>query len=132
MKKVLIIDDMPTMIEQAQKVANGYYEISSCQSGADAQARIKAEKPDAVLLDMFLDDAESYDILRKIKADSEISGIPVIMTSADVSVLAMAKGYSLGAADFMKKPFVEEVMFRKIDAQIRLAETGWQFSGPAK
>lgn len=127
MKKILLVDDMPTIVEQAKNVAGSRYELHTCASGAEVMEQALQLEPDAILLDMYLADTESYDILRQLKADRRTAAIPVIITSADASVVAMSKGYAMGAADFLKKPFVEEIMFRKIDSQIKLAETGWKF-----
>ena len=118
---------MPTIIEQAEKVAGKRYEIITCTNGADVFDKAAENAPDIILLDMYLADSEAYDILKKLKADDATSDIPVIITSADASVVAMSKGYALGAADFLKKPFVDEIMFRKIDSQIKLTEIGWKF-----
>ena len=127
MKKILLVDDMPTIIDQARKVVGDRYELITCTSGNEVLEKAQETKPDAILLDMYLADSESFEILKKLKNNESTSGIPVIITSADASVVSMSKAYLMGAADFLKKPFVEEMMFRKIDSQIKLTEIGWKF-----
>lgn len=127
MKKILVIDDMPTMLEHAVKTAGERYNVITAGSGAEGVQKVFSERPDVILLDMYMKDRESFDLMKELKADIETRDIPIIITAADVSIVAMARGYSFGAADFMKKPFVEEIMYRKIDMQLQLVETHWTY-----
>ena len=124
MKKILVADDMPTVFEQAKEIIGGRYEVITAGTGAEVQSEAKSRKPDVILLDMFMDDERSEDILKKLKEDDETRDIPVIITASDASIMAISRYYSLGAADFLKKPFVENVLFKRIDVVCALKDDG--------
>ncbi|MBQ7463443.1 MAG: response regulator [Lachnospiraceae bacterium] len=129
MKRVLLIDDMTTVLEQASLILKDRYELSVC-SGADEAAQIvEKERPDIILADMYLEGDGAYRILKMIQGDEKLKDIPVLFTGCDVSVMALSKAFSLGAADFVKKPFTGNIVFKKIEEQLRLAETGFRY-GP--
>lgn len=127
MKKVFVIDDMPMVCDQAENMMKDRYEVFVWDPDQDAVAQIREAKPDVVLLDLYLEDDVSGRILESLAGDPELSPIPVIVTAADASVLLIAKFYSMGASDFIRKPFVEHVLFRKLDSQIKLKEIGYRF-----
>ncbi len=124
MKKVLIADDMPTVHEEAAEIIGEKYQVLRADSGEEALLRAAEEKPDVILLDMYLDDADSADILQKLKMNEATKGIPVIIMASDASVMTVSRYYSLGAADFLKKPFVENILFRRIDVACALKDAG--------
>ena len=115
---------MPTVFEQAREIIGGRYEVITAGTGAEVQSEAKSMKPDVILLDMFMDDERSEDILKKLKEDDETRDIPVIITASDASIMAISRYYSLGAADFLKKPFVENVLFKRIDVVCALKDDG--------
>ncbi len=124
MKKVLIADDMPTVHEEAAEIIGDKYQVLRADSGEETLLRAAEEKPDVILLDMYLDDADSADILQKLKMNEATKGIPVIIMASDASVMTVSRYYNLGAADFLKKPFVENILFRRIDVACALKDAG--------
>lgn len=124
MKRILVADDMPTVIEQARDVIGARYELLSAESGTELMEKAKAEVPDVILLDMYMDGEMSEDILSKLKADPVTKKIPVIITASDASVMTISRYYTLGAADFVKKPFLENILFRRIDSVCALKDDG--------
>ena len=124
MKKILVADDMPTVFEQAKEIIGDRYEVITAGTGEMVQSEARSQKPDVILLDMFMDDEMSEDILRKLKSDDETKDIPVILTASDATIMAISRYYTLGAADFLKKPFVENVLFRRIDVVCALKDDG--------
>lgn len=127
MKKVLLIDDMPTIIEQAQQMMENEYELMHCEETDNAIGLIKEQKPDIVILDMYLKDEAAYKILKDMKAEKDIPDMPVLFTGCDVSVTALSKIFNLGVSDFVKKPFVENILFKKIEEQLKLSEIGYRY-----
>ncbi len=124
MKRILIADDMPTVHEEAAEIAGNRYEILSSDTGEDALKKAVESKPDVILLDMYLDDADSADILQKLKNNPQTADIPVIITASDASVMTISRYYNLGACDFLKKPFVENILYRKVDVACALKDAG--------
>lgn len=121
MNQILIVDDMPTMQEQARKVAGEKYELLFAGSAKEMFEMLKAIKPDLLLLDIFMPEMDGFECLQLLKEDEKTKDIPVIITATDSSIVSEAKGFTLGAADFLRKPFTEEIMFSRIDMQLELA-----------
>ena len=114
MKKILVADDMPTVFEQIREIIGDRYEVITAETGAEVQSEAKSRKPDVILLD----------ILKDLKSDPETKNIPVILMASDATIMAISRYYTLGAADFLKKPFVENVLFRRIDVVCALKDDG--------
>ena len=127
MKRVLLIDDMSTVLAKASQILEGRYELFTCDDAAGAPEIIKSRKPDIILADMYLEDEGAYRLLKMMKDDAELKSIPVLFTGCDVSVMALSKAFSLGVADFVKKPFTENIVFKKIEEQLRLSEIGYRY-----
>ncbi|MBO4375148.1 MAG: response regulator [Lachnospiraceae bacterium] len=127
MKKVLLIDDMKTVLAQASRILQDRYVLSVCDCAEDAPELIREDNPDIILVDMYLESDGAYRLLEFVRNDEALKDIPVLFTGCDVSVMALSKAFSLGVADFVKKPFTENIVFKKIEEQLRLSETGYRY-----
>ncbi len=126
-RKVLIVDDMPTILKQAVEMIGDRYEIDTASSGAEAIEKLGEVKPDIILLDMNMPDMNGISCMEEIHAIPGFADTPVILTANEVSIMWEARAYDKGAADFLKKPFIPANLFRKIDMHIKLSEIGWHF-----
>ncbi|MFC1513684.1 response regulator transcription factor [candidate division KSB1 bacterium] len=75
------------------------------KDGRSAYESVKNNKPDLVLLDIMMPVMDGYQVLKKIKGEDDISGIPVIMLSAKGQERDVVKGIEMGAEDYIVKPF---------------------------
>jgi len=104
MAKILIIEDDKFLRElMAQKLLALKYDIVQAIDGEDGLKKVKETKPDLVLLDLILPGINGFEVLEKIKADPEISSIPVIILSNLGQREDIEKGLKLGAAGFLVK-----------------------------
>jgi two-component system, NtrC family, response regulator AtoC len=107
---VLIADD-ESLIRQSLRtvlVQEGF-DVSVAASGAEAWARFRDERPDIVLLDLVLGDADGLDLLRRMRG--EVPDVKVLLISAHGSIESAVTAMKLGGYDFIKKPFeLEEVV----------------------
>ena len=124
MKHVLIADDMPTMLEQAEEIIGDRYKVTAVASAEEMLKAAENEKPDVILMDMYLDQTDSTELLKELKENENTKNIPVIMTATDASVMEISRYYKAGACDFMKKPFVENILYRRIEVAFALKEAG--------
>ena len=74
-------------------------------SGADALPRIRAKRPDLVLLDIMLPGVSGYDICAHVRRDPTLSGVKILMMTARGSAVERKRGMDLGADGFISKPF---------------------------
>ncbi len=108
--QVLVADD-ETLIRQSIRttLAREGFEVSVAASGAEAWLRFQEDRPDVVLLDLVLGDADGIDILRRIRQESPDT--KVILISAHGSIESAVTAMKLGGYDFIKKPFdLEEIV----------------------
>ncbi len=111
-KTILIIDDDPTVSElmKRQLLKEGY-KVVIAPNGKEGISLARDLKPDVITLDILMPEMDGWSVLRTLKADPEVSNIPVIMASI---LDEKNKGFSLGAADFLSKPIQKEYLMKSI------------------
>ena len=111
-KTILIIDDDPTVSElMKRQLSKEGYQVIIAPNGKDGIRLARELKPDAITLDILMPEMDGWSVLRTLKADPEVSNIPVIMASI---LDEKNKGFSLGAADFLSKPVQKEYLMKSI------------------
>jgi len=104
MKKILIIEDDLYLKELiVKKLKKENFEVLETSNGKKGLEKIKTERPDLVLLDLILPEINGYDILTQVKADPEISNIPIIIISNLGQIQEIRKGLKSGAVDYLIK-----------------------------
>jgi CheY-like chemotaxis protein len=103
---VLVIDDDPTVQDIVQRfLCKKGFKVISAMSGEQGLQLAKEIHPDAITLDVMMPGMDGWDVLSVLKADPEISDIPVIMLSM---IDDKNLGYALGASDYLLKPINRE------------------------
>ena len=115
MKHILLVDDNPTNLKMAASVLQPYYQLSMAKSGKQALNFLKKNHPDLILLDLLMPEMDGYETMEEIKLNPRTSDIPIIFLTADKERTSEIKGLSLGALDFITKPFDEAAMLGRIE-----------------
>jgi len=102
---VFIIDDTRINIDLLVGIFRDDYDIMVAKNGRDALKRVAIGKPDIILLDIMMPDMDGYEVCRCIKANPDTANIPIIFISAMNEAADKTKGFSLGAVDYITKPF---------------------------
>jgi len=120
MKKILIVEDDKFLRELiARKVINEGFDVSEAIDGEEGIKKIKEEKPDMVLLDLILPGIDGFEVLARMKEDSALSSIPVIIFSNLGQKEDIEKGLKLGAIDYLiKAHFTPGEIIEKIKANL--------------
>ena len=107
---VLVVDDEALIRQSVHSLLAGEgFDVTAAGSGAEAWTRFQEARPDVVLLDLVLGDADGLDILRRMK--QEAPDTKVILISAHGSIESAVTAMKLGGYDFIKKPFeLEEIV----------------------
>jgi len=137
--RILIVDDEPDVLELISlDLRKEGYIIQQAQNGTEALSSIRTTKPDLVLLDIMLPDMSGVQLTGKLKNTPETADIPIILLTAKDSDTDMVVGLSVGADDYVTKPFSTPVLIARIEAVLRRVlpgpdETREVFSaGPVK
>src|SRR5262245_24609423 len=120
-KLILIVDDTPTNVAVILGLLKDSYRTRVATSGEKALAiATGAEKPDLILLDVMMPDIDGFEVCRRLKANPDTRGIPIIFLTAKTDSVDESKGFELGAADYIHKPFSAPVVLARIKTQIAL------------
>jgi DNA-binding response OmpR family regulator len=114
LKKILIADDDPGIVDAVEMMLNFYgYDVSFTYDGRDALTLTTDQLPDLFLLDIWMSGVDGRDICRELKSREQTRNIPVLMISAsnDIHLSAL----DAGADDFMTKPFDMQQLIDKIE-----------------
>ena len=120
-KKILIIEDDKFLKELiAQKLVKEGYNIAEAIDGEEGIKKVKSEQPDLVLLDLILPGIDGFEVLSKMKEDSSLVSIPVIILSNLGQKEDVEKGLKLGAADYLiKAHFTPREIIEKIKKALK-------------
>ena len=117
---ILVVDDQRDLLELLDMaLSQEGYIVRTAASGSEALAMISAEKPDLILLDIILGDISGIKITTKLKHETDTSHIPIILLTAKDSETDIIVGLSVGADDYITKPFSTKVLLARIDAVLR-------------
>lgn len=120
-KTILIIEDDKFLRELiTQKLIKEDYEVSEAVDGEEGIKKIKEEKPDLVLLDLILPGIDGFEVLARMKSESTLTTIPVIILSNLGQKEDVEKGMKMGAIDYLiKAHFTPGEIIEKIKAVLK-------------
>ncbi|OLN26742.1 Response regulator [Desulfovibrio sp. DV] len=102
---VLVVDDVETNIDILVETLGDAYDVAVAMDGPSALELAAAQKPGLILLDIMMPGMDGYEVCRRLAADPATAGIPVIFLTAMTDVADKARGFALGAVDYVTKPF---------------------------
>ena len=124
---VLVIEDDPKAVDLLRiYLGEAGYAVETAKDGEEGWEKTNRLHPSAIILDVLLPKMDGWDFLTKIKANGDTSSIPVIITSI---VDQKGKGFALGAADYLVKPFKKTALLKSLDVLGLRAKIG---TGPIK
>jgi len=111
-KKLMLVDDDRTTLKLLQTLLElDGFRVVVVSEGARVLPLARAEAPDAVLMDVYLADADGLDLLKEIRSSDDLAGLPVIMSSG----LEMEEECKIAGADgFILKPYAPDMLMKTI------------------
>lgn len=127
---ILVVDDITSnlMILSEMIKRNGYI-ARPVTSARQAMTAIEVRRPDLILLDISMPDMDGYEFCELLKENIKTRDIPIIFISAMNQKEDKIKGFKLGAADFISKPFEMEEVTMRINNQLKLYKIQQQLEG---
>lgn len=117
---LLIVDDEPLNLATLRQILGGEYPLVFARNGAETFAAVAKHKPALILLDIVMPDMTGIEVCRRLKADPETAGIPVIFVTALAEVGDEAAGFSAGAVDYIIKPVSAPLVRARIRTHLSL------------
>jgi two-component system phosphate regulon response regulator PhoB len=128
-ERVLVVDDEADIVALvAYHLVKAGYRVSTASSGPDAIAAARQERPALVVLDLMLPGASGYDVLEQLRNQPATRDIAVLMLTARREEQDRIRGLSLGADDYLTKPFSPPELVLRVGAILRRMSAGG--SGP--
>lgn len=124
LRKVLIVDDSKINRQMLRKILSDFYQVVEAENGKEALDILKAdyENISAVLLDIVMPVMDGFEFLDRIRSDANLSNIPVLVTTERAENEAEVKALSIGANDYILKPYNAAVIIRRLQNIINLRE----------
>jgi len=105
-KKILVVDDERHIVRLVEvNLTKAGYDVTSAYDGIEALEKVAEDKPDMIILDVMMPRMDGFDTLKKLQADPETEGIPVIMLTAKAQDADIFRGWSSGVSSYLTKPF---------------------------
>lgn len=118
--RILVVDDEPDITALvAYHLAKAGYRVSTAANGPDALKAAREEKPDIVILDVMLPGVSGYDVLAELRRREETREVGVILLTAKRDEPDRIRGLSLGADDYLTKPFSPAELALRVNGLLR-------------
>jgi twitching motility two-component system response regulator PilH len=118
-KKILVIDDsVDTRLVVSARLNKHGYDTVFAADALQAIAVARQTQPDAIVLDLGLPGGSGFLVLERLKANTMLSSIPVIILTADESLESELKALKAGAAAFLHKPVQEEALIAAVECAV--------------
>jgi PAS domain S-box-containing protein len=119
--RILIADDNNDMRAYLKSLLDPHAEVTACADGEAALALLRNGQPDLLLSDVMMPKLDGFGLIARIRADSALRHLPVILLSARAGEEAKVEGLQAGADDYLVKPFATAELLARVQRQLDLA-----------
>ena len=117
---VVVIEDEEDILELiSYNLRREGFDVKGATSGEDGLALVESCHPDIVLLDLMLPGVSGLDVCKRLKANSKLQSIPILMVSAKGDESDIIVGLEMGADDYVTKPFSPKILIARVRAVLR-------------
>ncbi len=118
--KILVVDDEYLNLRIVESHLADRYQLTTALSGAEALEKLSHEKPELIILDLMMPVMTGYQFCQIVRKRYDSDELPIVILTAKNRVEDLVKGLSLGANDYITKPFSKEELRIRIDKQFEL------------
>ena len=125
--RILIVDDQPDNLLILEDLLGRYYTVHAACDGEEALTRLAdGDRPDLMLLDVVMPGMDGFEVCRRVKAAPALRDMPVLLLTSLDSAADEEYGLSLGADDFIHKPYSPPVVLARVNNHLKLARASRQ------
>lgn len=117
---VLLVDDMPDNLQLLAQILSDDYDLAFATDGQQAIALTLESQPDLILLDVMMPGMDGYETCCRLKKNTAVRAIPVIFLTARTEPDDVVKGFDVGGADYIVKPFRAMELRARVRTHIEL------------
>lgn len=119
-ERILVVDDEPDIVALVSyHLARAGYHVTTASTGPEALDRARRDTPALVVLDLMLPGLSGFDVLQQLRADPATAGTAVLMLTARRDEPDRVRGLTLGADDYLTKPFSPQELVLRVGAILR-------------
>ncbi|MBS8240490.1 response regulator [Marinobacter lipolyticus] len=119
-KTLLLVDDEPANLQVLRNILSDHYRLLFARDGERALELARQERPDLILLDVMMPGLSGYDVCEALKQHDSTAGIPVIFVTALAAAEDEARGFDLGAVDYITKPVSAPIVRARVRNHLSL------------
>lgn len=120
---ILVVDDVPNNLALIANILHERgYKVRLATSGKFALQTSQKALPDLVLLDLNMPEMDGFETCRRFKANAAMRSIPIIFLTAQNDVESTVQAFTVGAADYVVKPFRKEELLARVDTHLRIKQ----------
>jgi class 3 adenylate cyclase len=120
--KIILVDDNPSNLRTGKNVLSERYEVYTAPSAAKLFELLADVKPAVILLDIEMPEMNGYEAIKTLKAKEETRDIPIIFLTGKTDADDELEGLSLGAVDYITKPFQPALLLKRIEVHLLVEE----------
>lgn len=118
---ILVVEDDKESRLEAEKILQKQFTVSLAENAEGALEIIKKRIPDVLLLEADMPVVNGFEFMKLLQANVEMSSVPVIFLTTDYNQSVEVKGFEAGAQDFIRRPFVAEIMIQRVSRVLELS-----------
>jgi len=119
-QRILVVDDSPENLDILVSLLKNDYMVAAARNGQKALQMAQKNPPDLILLDIIMPEPDGYEVCRQLKESEATRNIPVMFITALSEALDEVRAFSIGAVDFVSKPFQPIVVKARVNTQMNL------------
>src|ERR1041385_2840424 len=120
MKKILLVEDNPEMRENTAEILQlANYNVVTAENGKEGVRLAQTEKPDLVVCDVMMPELDGYGVLHMLSKNENTASIPFIFLTAKAEKSDHRKGMSMGADDYLTKPFDDMELLSAVETRLK-------------
>ncbi|MDR0223314.1 MAG: response regulator [Oscillospiraceae bacterium] len=121
-KKIIFVDDQISNLMIGRNVLSTAYDVFTVPSADKLFKLLEKVEPDLILLDVEMPDMNGYETIKKLKSETDTARIPVVFLTARNDTGSELEGLSLGAIDYISKPFSPPLLLKRIEVHMLVEE----------